>query len=194
MVPAQTFTPVKDAAALQKNILEASKKINTIQCDMAQEKSMAMLTEKAVSKGKFYFKKSDKVRLEYQQPAKNLIVMNGEKMMMQDDKKASKMDMHRSKMFQQLSSIIVGSINGTLFNGKDFTVSFAESKTLVEVTLKPINKIMRNYLSNIVMVMDKKDYTAVSIKMNEPSGDNTLISFSNKQLNVALGDELFVVK
>jgi len=191
---AQTFTPVKDVPAVVQKIIEASKKINTIQCDIEQQKQVAMLTDKAISKGKFYFKRTNMVRIDYTKPTKNLVVMNAGKMMVQDDKKTSKMDMHRSKMFQQLSNIIIGSIDGSLFTGKDFKVSYAESKTQVLVTLKPVSKTLANYLSTIELVLDKKDYTAVSLQMNEPSGDNTLLLFTNKQLNVAVADELFVVK
>ncbi|HRG89776.1 MAG TPA: outer membrane lipoprotein carrier protein LolA [Chitinophagales bacterium] len=191
---AQTFTPVKDVPAVVQKIIEASKKINTIQCDIEQQKQVAMLTDKAISKGKFYFKRTNMVRIDYTKPTKNLVVMNAGKMMVQDDKKTSKMDMHRSKMFQQLSNIIIGSIDGSLFTGKDFKVSYAESKTQVQVTLKPVSKTLANYLSTIELVLDKKDYTAVSLQMNEPSGDNTLLLFTNKQLNVAVADELFVVK
>jgi outer membrane lipoprotein-sorting protein len=191
---AQTFTPVKDVPAVVQKITETSKKINTIQCDIEQQKQVSMLTDKAVSKGRFYFKRANMVRIDYTKPTKNLVVMNAGKMMVQDDKKTSKMDMHRSKMFQQLSNIIIGSIDGSLFTGKDFKVSYAESKTQVQVTLKPVSKTLSNYLSTIELVLDKKDYTAVSLQMNEPSGDNTLLLFTNKQLNGAVSDELFVVK
>ncbi len=191
---AQSFTPVKDALVLQNKIIAASAKISTIQCDFAQEKNMSMLSEKAVSKGKFYFKKDSKVRLEYLIPVKNLIVMNYGKMLMKDDKKTQQMDMHRSKVFQQLNNIIVGSINGSLFSGKDFTVSLSESSSQVKVELKPLSKMLKNFLSTIVLVMDKKDFTATKIEMNEASGDNTILSFSSKQINAAVDDALFVVK
>lgn len=191
---AQSYTAVKDAAALQKKIIEASNKIISIQCDFSQEKNMSMLSEKVISKGKFYFKKESKVRLEYLLPVKNLIVMNSGKMLMKDDKKTSQMDMHRSKVFQQLNNIIVGSINGSLFTGKDFSVCLSESNSLVKVELKPLSKILKNFLSTIVLVMDKKDFTATRIEMNESSGDNTILSFSSKEINGAVDDALFTVK
>ena len=169
---AQSFAAVKDASALQKKIVDASTKIATIQCDFAQEKSMSMLSDKVISKGKFYFKKESKVRLEYLLPVRNLIVMNAGKMLMKDDKKTQQMDMHRSKVFQQLNNIIVGSINGSLFTGKDFTVSLSESNSLVRVELKPVSKILKNFLSTIVLVLDKKDFTATRIEMNETDYNN----------------------
>lgn len=193
-VQAQTFTPVKDAADIQKKVTAATQKITSIRCDFTQEKNMSMLADKAVSKGKFYFKKESKVRLDYQQPTKNLIVMNNGKMMIKDDKKTTQTDMHRSRMFQQLNNIIVGSINGSLFNSKDFAVSFSENNTSVKAELKPVSKTLKNFLSTIVLVLDKKDFTATRLEMNEPSGDNTVLLFSSKEINGAVNDSLFLVK
>lgn len=192
-VTAQTFTPAKNEAALQQSIVAASKKISTIQCDFVQEKSMSMLADKAVSKGKFYFKRENKVRLEYLQPNKNLVVMNNGKLMMHDGKKATQMDMNRSKMFQQLNNIIVGSINGNLYSGKDFTVKLFENAGQVKVELSPLSKTLKNFLSTIVIVLDKKDFSAQRIEMNEPSGDSTVLTFSGKALNGAVDEALFTL-
>jgi len=191
---AQTFTPAKDEAGLQKAIIAASKKISTIQCDFVQEKNMSMLAEKSVSKGKFYFKRENKVRLDYQQPTKNLVVMNNGKLMMHDGKKLTQMDMNRSKMFQQLNNIIVGSINGNLYSGTDFTVKLYENATQVKVELRPLSKTLKTFLSTIVIILDKKDFTAQRIEMNEPSGDATVLTFSNKVLNGAVDEALFTLK
>lgn len=190
----QTFSPVKDEAKLRKEIAEASQKIQTIRCDFKQEKTLSMLSEKAVSKGKFYFKKDNQVRLEYLPPNKNLMVMSKGKMMMQDDKKTSQVDVHRSRIFRQLHDIIVGSINGNLFSGKEFSSRFFENGTSIRIELTPNAKTLKNYLSNIVLVLEKKDFTALRIEMNEPSGDSTILSFSSKELNAALADSLFAVR
>ncbi len=190
----QNFTPVKDAAELRSELTASSQKIESIVCDFTQEKNMSMLAEKAVSKGKFYFKREGRVRLEYQQPVKNLIVMNNGKMLMQDEKKTTQMDMHRSKVFQQLNNIIIGSINGSLFAGKDFIPKFYESNALIKVELTPVSKTLHNFISTIVIVLDKKDFTATRIEMNEASGDNTVLLFSAKQINGAVQDSLFAVK
>ncbi len=190
---AQTFTATKDAAALQQQITAASKNINTIQCDFVQEKAMSMLAEKAVSKGKFYFKREGKVRLEYLQPQKNLVVMNNGKMLLQDAKKTTQMDMHRSKVFQQLNNIIIGSISGDLYSGKEFTVKLFENGTQVKVELNPLSKTLKNFLSTIVVVLDKKDFTAQRIEMNETSGDSTILTFSAKAINGVVQESLFMV-
>ena len=54
--------------------------------------------------------------------------------------------------------------------------------------------MLKNFLSTIVLVLDKKDYTASRIEMNETSGDNTILTFTNKTLNTPLADTLFAIK
>lgn len=191
---AQTFSPVANAAAWQQKISSGSKLISSIQCNFIQEKSMSMLANKSISKGIFYYKAANKVRLEYQQPVKNVIIMNEGKMTIKDEKQTRQTDMNRSKIFQQLNKIIVGSITGSLFTGIEFSFAFFENKQQLQVELVPKSKTLRSFLSKIVLVLDKKNFTAQSISMIEPSGDNTLLTFSEKTLNATLPDTLFATK
>ena len=62
------YKPVTDMAAFKQDFTAASQKIQTIKSDFLQEKNLAMLSDKIVSKGKFWFKKNNLVRMEYQQP------------------------------------------------------------------------------------------------------------------------------
>lgn len=191
---AQSFTAVADAAAWQQKISSSAKNISSIQCNFKQEKSMSMLADKSVSKGVFYYKQANKVRLEYRQPVKNIIVMNEGKMTIQDEKQTKQTDMKRSKVFQQLNKIIVGSINGTLFSSKEFSYKIFEDKQQLQVELVPASKMMRNFISKIVLTLEKRNFTAQSIEMIEPSGDNTVLTFSEKTLNGLIPDNLFAIK
>ena len=112
----------------------------------------------------------------------------------QDGKSTSKTDVHRNKALQHLNNIIVGSINGSLFTGKEFTSKFSETAIQVIVELKPTSKATQNILSDIIIVFLKKDFTAESIEMNETSGDKTLLTFSAKEVNGAVNDSLFSIR
>src|SRR4249920_3051842 len=57
----------------------ASQKITTIKSDFVQEKELSMLSEKIISKGKFWFKKENAVRMEYTEPFQYLMIINGTK-------------------------------------------------------------------------------------------------------------------
>ena len=190
---AQSFTPVSDPAAIQKKIADVSHTTNSIKSDFVQEKNLSMISEKVVSKGLFYFKKNNKVRLEYTKPFKYLMVINNGKILFKDDEKSTQMDMHKSKMFQEVNNIIINCVQGTVFSCNEFHVTISESATQVLLDMQPASKNLKEFFKNILVLLDKRDYTALKITMNEVSGDNTIINFTNKEINGSIDDGLFAV-
>jgi outer membrane lipoprotein-sorting protein len=192
-VSAQSFTPVKDEADMRKKIAEVAKTSTSVKADFVQVKSLAMLSEKITSKGTFYFKKENKVRLEYHQPFNYLLVINDGKILIKDDAKSTQMDMHKNKVFQQVNNIIISCVNGSAISSTDFNVKMFENSSQLKLEMKPISKGLKDFFSGIAIFIDKKDYSVIRIEMNEMSGDNTIITFSNKELNGSLDDKLFSV-
>ncbi len=191
---AQSFGVPKDETALRKKIIEASQKIKSIQCDFEQEKVSSMLAEKAISKGEFLFKKDNKVKLDYREPFTYMIVMNNGKLLIKDEDKTRQMNLSRSRSFQQLNKIIVDCINGNMLSSTDFTTKLFENNTFAKIELTPINKTVKNFLSGIVVILEKSDFSASRIEMNEASGDKTILRFSGKKLNGEIDSEQFVLQ
>src|SRR5690348_7324919 len=75
------FNTVKNTQALKDALSKSNTTVQTISSDFTQVKNMALLKEKIKSKGKFYFKRDDKVRIEYIQPYSYLMIMNGSQML-----------------------------------------------------------------------------------------------------------------
>src|SRR5258708_20447245 len=64
-----------DLTTLKTQFAEASQKIHTIKSDFVQEKNLSMLSEKIISKGKFWFKKDNLVCMEYSEPFQYLRII-----------------------------------------------------------------------------------------------------------------------
>ena len=191
---AQTFIPVKDVTAIQKKLAQTSQSTVAIKSDFVQEKNLSMISEKVISKGYFYFKKDNRVRLEYTKPFKYLMVINNGQILVKDDEKSTQIDMHKNKIFQEVNNIIINCVKGNVFNGGDFTVSAFESPTQIKLEMVPVSKGLKDFFQSIFLFIDKSDYSAVRIVMNEISGDNTIINFTNKEINGKIDDALFAVK
>ena len=69
MAQPKGFEAVKNVSVFQQNLAKVNAGKETITSDFVQTKNMALLAEKIKSKGKFYYKKTDKVRIEYTTPA-----------------------------------------------------------------------------------------------------------------------------
>lgn len=190
----QQFSAPKNEAELRSLIGNASSKIKSVQCDFVQEKKMSMMKDKMTSKGVFYFNQPNQVRLEYRQPNFQAMIVNGTNAFLQDKSKTTKVSMAKSKAFQQLNKIIVSSITGSMLESKDFSTKIFENEKAIKVELTPTSKTIRDFLSSIILVLDKKDFSATRLELNENGGDYTYLTFSNKSLNKALPETLFKVQ
>ncbi|HEY8955895.1 outer membrane lipoprotein carrier protein LolA [Chitinophaga sp.] len=188
------FKPVGDMAPLKQQFAKAAQSTQSIQCDFVQEKNLSMLSDKIVSKGKFWFKKDNKVRMEYLQPSYYLLVINGKDIRIKDAQKENKVSGKNNKLFEQINKITVDCVRGTVLDNADFSVKAAENSQYYRLELTPVNKVMKEYFQTIVLLVDKQDYSVSKITMAEQSGDDTTISFLHKQLNTNIPDAVFSAK
>lgn len=194
-IQAQTgFKPVTDMAPLKQQFAKAAQNTQSIQCDFVQEKNLSMLSDKITSKGKFWFKKDNKVRMEYQQPSYYLLVINGTQIKIKDAQKENKVNGKSNKLFEQINKITVDCVRGTVLDNADFSTKASENAQYYKLDMVPTNKAMKDYFSKIVLLVDKVDYSVSKITMEEQSGDDTTINFLHKQLNANIPDALFSAK
>ena len=189
-----SLTEMKNPSFFKQKFQEATRNTQTIEASFIQEKNLSVLSEKIISKGRFLFKKEKKLRWEYTTPFRYLILLNNGTMVIQDEDKKSKIDIRNNKMFSQINSIIMGCIQGNLFNDeKKFAPTFFEDNGSFLVKLRPLEETLKEYLSEIWIYFDKKDLTVTRIEMHEPSGDETRIEFTGTKLNTSIPDAKFLV-
>lgn len=187
----KNFQPVSDMTAFRKQFAAESSKVETISSDFKQQKQLVALTETITSTGKFWFKRPVRVRIDYLKPFVYQMIMNGDKMQVRDDQKASTFNTKSNKLFQQVNRIMVDCISGSILESNDFTSKVFENGLAYRIELTPISKSLKGFFDTIIVVVEKKDYSVESIQMNEPGGDMTTITFTNKLINQPVGDEIF---
>ena len=188
------YTPIKDLAKFKEQFAAIAKKTETIKSDFSQDKNLSMLSEKIVSKGKFWFKKPDLLRMEYEKPYEYLMVLNKDNMVIRDGKKINRINIRSNKVFQQINKITVDCVQGTVLNNPDFVTKVYETDHTYLIELAPVAKALKEFFKNIEVIIDKKEYAVSTIIMNEQSGDNTTLHFIDREFNTSLPYALFVVK
>jgi len=187
------YSPVADLAKFKTDFSAATQKTSSIKSDFVQEKNLSMLSEKITSKGKFWFKKESRVRMEYNQPFQYLMILNKDKVFVKDGLKENKVSTKSNKLFQQINKIMIDCMQGTTLDNADFKTRVFENKNAAMVELTPVTKGLKELFKTINVIVDKKDFSVVSIEMKELSGDNTIIRFTNKELNASIADALFTI-
>jgi outer membrane lipoprotein-sorting protein len=188
------YTAVADLAKFRTVFAAAAQRTNAVKADFTQEKNLAMLSEKINSRGNFWFKKDSRVRMEYNHPFRYLMILNKDRVYVKDGAKESRVSTKSNKMFQQINKIMIDCMQGTMLTNTDFRTRIFENKSNALVELTPVTKGMKEMFRSINVIVDKKDYSVSSIEMQEISGDNTIMRFTNKELNAQIPDNLFDIK
>jgi outer membrane lipoprotein-sorting protein len=194
LVIGQNYTPVKDTVAFNKKVVAMGNITASLESDFTQVKSLKMMKDKVVSKGKLYFKKNDMLRWEYTSPFSYIIVLNKNKISIKNNGKVKRYDIEKNKVFKEINDILLSCVQGTILRSGKFAVSSFENASGYKIELIPKKEAMKNTLSKITLYLDVKVSSVVKMEMSEPSGDFTTISFSSKKINGHIGDDIFQLK
>ncbi|HEY9178779.1 MAG TPA: outer membrane lipoprotein carrier protein LolA [Flavipsychrobacter sp.] len=188
------YKPLADLSRFKTELAKSNASITNISSDFKQVKNLSLLAEKIHSKGKFYFKKPDMVRIEYTEPYYYLMVMNGSKMMVKDEQKSNKINAGNSKMMQSVNRVMVDCMQGTVFSNPDFkTTAFQDGKHYL-LRLTPATSDMKKLFEQIDVYMNKSGMDVVKLVMTESGGDYTSMEFYNTKHNLSLNETLFKVR
>ena len=194
-VCAQTaFQPATEAQKKEivDKIMQASNAMKTMRCDFVQEKELSFMNEKVIQEGKMSYKQPDKLRWEYTKPITYVFAMDGKNIFMDSGANQSRVPARSSKLFNEISKIIIGGVSGVgLVNSPDFTSQFSVGATTYRVTLTPLKKEVQDLFASIQLYVNKTDSRINEVELIEKGGDKTLIRLKNMQTNVTVNDEIF---
>lgn len=188
------FKPVANLDQFKREFTAAAQKTQSIKSDFVQEKYLSLLSDKITSKGKFWFKKENRVRMEYASPTFYLMIINGKNVRIKDARSDKNISTGGNKLFEQISRITADCVQGNVLNNKDFTTKVQENAQQYLLQLTPVAKGMKDFFASIELLVDKKDLDVTKIVMHEASGDRTEMIFTKKELNAAIPDEMFALK
>lgn len=188
------YQPLKNVKEFQAALSKANASVNTISSDFTQVKNLSLLSDKIKSKGKFYFKKDDNVRIEYTSPYSYVLVMSKGQILVKDEQKTSKISTKNSKTMQSVNRIMIDCMRGTVLNNPDFRTTAYENATTYLLSMEPANESMKKMFRTIDVYLSKKTFDVDRLTMTEQGGDFTDMDFTNSQHNIALNEAIFKVK
>ncbi len=188
------FKTLKDTTGFIKKFNEKSNTIQSNEADFVQEKYVSVMTDKLISEGKFYYKKSNLMRWETLVPNSHTIVLNNGKMWVKEKGKVKTYDASSNKMFKSLNDMMLTTASGTMLSNKEYKHHLFENEQHYLIQLIPVAAASRKYVKTVELLVEKSDYTVSQLKITEPSEDYTRIEFMNKKINQPLDDLKFSLK
>lgn len=195
MSRAQSWEKFDPSGEFNLRLSETALESLSIECDFLQEKYLDVFAEKVISKGKFYFRKADKICLSYTEPVDYLIVINGQKLKIVADGKTSVVDLGTNKMMHGMNNLLAACMTGELSLLKEgYQMEYLQDKESYLVKIKPLNPGMKAYLVEMALWFDKKDMAVKQLRLSENASDYTEYRFLNRKFNTLTDDEKFIIR
>lgn len=188
------YAALKDLAGFKQKFAASSQQLMNLESDFVQTKNLSMLKDKIVSKGKFYYKKNNKVRIEYFKPYTYLMIINQNTMLVKDEQKKSNYNTRSNKIMQSINNIMLDCMSGNVYNNKEFSTQVFESGKEYFLSLTPTTSTMKKMFSRIEVSLNKTNFQVLRLNMIENGGDNTVMVFSNQNTTKNLDEILFSTK
>ena len=96
----------QDAKVARQHIVEAAQRMKTMQCDFVQTKHTKLLSEASVSKGRLSYRQPDWLCWEYTSPTVHTFKIDGEKVLMSDNRRTREVDIRRNRMYREMARLM----------------------------------------------------------------------------------------
>ncbi len=192
---AQSMKKLVQTMEFENRLAKEAQTIQSIESDFTQVKYLDILDEKVTSKGRFYYRKSGKICMDYTRPISYLIVINGSRLKIVADGKKSIMSLNSNKMMNQMQDMITACMVGDLSKmSADYKLEYFENIPYYLVKITPVNKAIQAYVSGIEIYLDKKDMSVYKLRLSETATNYTEYEFYNKRFNTLKDETKFSVR
>ena len=121
------------------------------------------------------------------------IVAGADKNISKDEEKIIEFDINSNQAFQEVNSLIISSVKGSLLEEDKFEIDAFENSTTYFVSLIPLDEEMKNILNKIELYFDISSLNISKVKMIENEDDYTIISFTTRKLNESVPANIFIL-
>ncbi len=191
----QEMQPITNTVDFEKNLKDAAEKIQSVESNFRQEKFMKVFSEKMVSTGMFYYRKPNKISLQYDKPMQYTVTINGDKLQTVTGGKKTTVNLGSNKMMAQMRGLIEASMIGNISAlGKEYDLQYFQSDSEYFVKISPTSKAIKAYIKEIGITFDRQTMEVRRLRMTENNDDYTDYIFTNSQYNTLQLDEKFTVR
>lgn len=192
---AQPMKKLNNLQEFDKRLAQETQTVQSIESDFTQVKYLDVLDEKVTSRGKFYYKKSNRICMEYARPMNYLIVINGAKLKIVSDGKKSVMNLSSNKMMNQMQDMLTACMVGDLSKmAPNYRLEYLEDTSYYLVRIKPVSKAVQAYIAGIEIYLSKKDMSVHKLRLSETATNYTEYEFHNQRFNSLKDEAKFSVR
>ena len=166
-------------------------RVETLQAGIVQEKRLEMFQDTVISRGRFAYRRPDRLRWELTEPVATGFVIAGSSGRRWHGLtgKTEPFDLERDPMMKVVAGQLLGWAHAD-FDAmrRDYRIVVA-SEAPVTLQLEPL--ATNAFVARVIMVFAQSGNHVESVTVEERGGDRTVMRFTDVEVNLPLPDELF---
>jgi len=187
---AQDWVPVPLTDVRVRTLIDGLAAMKSIQGDMTQTKTFSFMTKPLVSTGQFRYATGDRLRWEFVKPSAYCILIDGQKVRLKEN--GSEKDLRSvDRVMRQVKEVIIGCINGSIISDPAYKAVAAGKGNELRISMQPKDKRMRELIAGIEIIFGPTAKDLRSVRLTDPSGDTTLVTFQSVRINESIADRTF---
>ncbi len=192
--PVTGETETADApATLLRRLERAASGVSTLASDFVQEKHLAMFKTVVTSKGRFHYRKPDRLRWELTEPFASGFALNGNqgRRWHRRTGRTESFDIRQDPIMKAVSDQIFAWANADFAGlGREYRILIL-SEHPVSLRLEPLSAAMAASLDHLRITFSPDGRFVRSVEIHDKDGDSTRIRFVDTVVNPPLGPDLF---
>jgi outer membrane lipoprotein-sorting protein len=165
--------------------------VKTLTCTLKQERHLAIFARPVIFQGRMALEKPDKLRWEFTNPIASVLIFNGTKgLKCSGNSEPQRFNLATDPIMQMVSKQIWTWVNGSYATLQEqyHMILLEQGPCLVLTSNDP--KIARA-ISSVKISFNPDSLQPTTVRIQEPGGDHTVISFNDFVLNQLLDQSLF---
>lgn len=180
-------------AALLRRLERAASGVSTLASDFVQEKHLAMFKTVVTSRGRFHYRKPDRLRWELTEPFASGFALDGNqgRRWHQRTGRTETFDIRQDPIMKAVSDQIFAWANADFAGlGREYRILIL-SEHPVSLRLEPRSAAMAASLDHLRITFSPDGRFVRAVEIHEKDGDSTRIRFVDTVVNPPLGPDLF---
>lgn len=167
-----------------QKLISTSKSIESFSSDFTQVRDVAILSEPAISKGLFQYRKDGRILWRYLSPTAYQVAFAKDEMLITRDGKTDSINFSENPYMGQLRELLLGLMSGQQFEpNSQLKVSVVSYAPDIVVSMVPLQRQLKKFIKEIEISFTSKDYLVSKVTLRNTDDSTTTIIFSNRKLN-----------
>jgi len=187
---------VTDVSVLLRRLGRQVSNFKSLKTDFVQEKNLAIFQNKIILKGRIYLQKPGRIAWHVDKPVKYSVLITDTMIRQWDEDTDQVQEISLSK--NPVFKVAIGQLT-TWFNGDyislldDYTVRIRRRDPFVLEFFPKETNAAKKFIKTVTITFREDEKYLKQIKIQEPSGDSTTLSFEDTVLNAPLEERFFKV-